>query len=191
MLIFCLSSYELLRQFALVPPVSNPAAPFGIANNYGLFAVMTTSRLEISVEGSNDGQEWREYKFRWKPGDVNERPGFVAPFQPRLDWQMWFAALGTYRDNPWFMRFLGRLLEGSPEVTALLRTNPFPDKPPRMIRAPGYDYHFTRIGEAGSAWWAAVADSGRPRGRRSGAGRIRPDIAAGDEQRKAAAPICR
>ena len=149
-----LSSLRLIgRWLAPLAALHYALAPLRSFNGYGLFAVMTTSRLEISVEGSNDGLVWREYEFRWKPGDVNERPQLVAPFQPRLDWQMWFAALGTYRDNPWFMRFLGRLLEGSPEVTGLLRTNPFPDKPPRTIRAVGYTYHFTRFGDARSAWW--------------------------------------
>jgi hypothetical protein len=113
---------------------------------------MTTERPEIVVEGSNDGKIWQAYQFRWKPGDVRERPRLVAPHQPRLDWQMWFAALGTYRENAWFIRFLGRLMEGAPEVVSLLASNPFPDAPPRYIRAVLYDYHFTRPGE-GPAWW--------------------------------------
>ena len=89
-------------------------------NSYGLFAVMTTDRREIIVEGSNDGMNWLPYEFKYKPGDVNRRPAFVAPHQPRLDWQMWFAALGDYRQNPWFVNFCERLLQGSPEVLALL-----------------------------------------------------------------------
>lgn len=149
-----LSSLGLIRRWpAPLAAINNVIGPLRSFNGYGLFAVMTTTRLEISVEGSDDGVTWREYEFEWKPGDVNRRPRLVAPFQPRLDWQMWFAALGSYRDNPWFMRFLGRLLEGSPDVLALLRRNPFPDKPPRTIRAVGYDYHFTRIGDGSSAWW--------------------------------------
>jgi hypothetical protein len=122
-------------------------------NGYGLFAVMTTSRHEISVEGSDDGEHWKEYEFRWKPGDLNERPRLVAPHQPRLDWQMWFAALSNFRDNPWFVRFLVRLLEGSPDVLGLLRTDPFPGHPPRYIRALVYDYHFTRVGDGHPGWW--------------------------------------
>ena len=149
-----LSSLGLVRRWpAPLAAIHNAVAPLRSFNGYGLFAVMTTSRLEISIEGSDDGKAWREYEFNWKPGNVNERPRLVAPFQPRLDWQMWFAALGTYRDNPWFMRFLGRLLEGAPEVTGLLRTNPFPDKPPRTVRAVGYDYHFTHLGDRSAAWW--------------------------------------
>jgi predicted DCC family thiol-disulfide oxidoreductase YuxK len=84
--------------------------PLRSVNRYGLFAVMTTRRPEIVVEGSDDGRTWKEYEFRWKPGDVRRRPGFVAPHQPRLDWQMWFAALGSLEENPWFLNFLARLL---------------------------------------------------------------------------------
>ena len=94
---------------------------FEIVNSYGLFAVMTTERLEIVVEGSDDGQQWRAYGFPYKPGDVTRAPRWAAPYQPRLDWQMWFAALSDYRSNPWFVAFAERLLEGSPEVLALLQ----------------------------------------------------------------------
>ncbi len=135
--------------------VAGQLAPFRTVNNYGLFAVMTTERREIIIEGSNDGVNWLPYEFKFKPGDVNRRPAFVAPFQPRLDWQMWFAALGDYRDNPWFVQFCQRLLQGSPDVAALLGKNPFYDKPPRYIRAEFYDYHFASFVErrATGAWW--------------------------------------
>jgi len=130
-------------------------APFRTVNSYGLFAEMTTTRNEIIVEGSDDGVNWLAYEFKYKPGDVNRRPGFVEPFQPRLDWQMWFAALGDYRQNPWVVNFCVRLLQGSPEVLALLAKNPFPDRAPRYIRARLYEYHFTGINErrASGAWW--------------------------------------
>jgi hypothetical protein len=129
--------------------------PFRTVNNYGVFAVMTTERREIIVEGSDDGTNWLAYEFKYKPGDVKKRPAFVAPHQPRLDWQMWFAALGSYQQNPWFGNFCGRLLQGSPEVLALLEENPFPKHPPRYIRAELYDYHFTSFTErdATGAWW--------------------------------------
>jgi hypothetical protein len=104
---------------------------------------MTTARPEIIVEGSNDGQTWVPYEFKYKPDDLKRRPHFVAPHQPRLDWQMWFAALGNYQGNRWFINFCVRLLQGSPEVLRLLERNPFPGKPPRYIRAVVYDYHFT------------------------------------------------
>ena len=96
--------------------VSKMSSPFQIVNSYGLFAVMTTSRPEIIVEGSNDGEAWTAYEFRYKPGELNRAPRWVAPFQPRLDWQMWFAALGNFRQNLWFVGFVRRLLDGSPEV---------------------------------------------------------------------------
>ncbi|MDR3401259.1 MAG: lipase maturation factor family protein [Chthoniobacter sp.] len=149
-----ISSVGLVRHWpAPFSTVDEMVQPSMSLNGYGLFRVMTTSRHEISVEGSDDGQQWREYDFRWKPGDLNERPGLVAPHQPRLDWQMWFAALSNVQDNPWFVRFLGRLLEGSPEVLGLLRTNPFPAHPPRYLRAVVYDYHFTRFGDGHPGWW--------------------------------------
>jgi predicted DCC family thiol-disulfide oxidoreductase YuxK len=121
--------------------------PFRTFNGYGLFAVMTTVRREIIVEGSDDGVNWLPYEFKYKPGDVDRRPAFVAPHQPRLDWQMWFAALGDYRENPWFVNFCLRLLQGSSQVEALLAKNPFPDHPPRYLRAGLYDYQFTNFAE--------------------------------------------
>ena len=113
---------------------------------YGLFAVMTTARDEIVIQGSDDGVEWRDYEFRYKPGDIMRRPRWNIPHQPRLDWQMWFAALDDPERLPWFSRFLVRLLENEPSVTALLETNPFPDKPPTYVRAQFYEYTY-----AGSA----------------------------------------
>ena len=133
------------------------AARVQSVNNYGLFRSMTTRRPEIIVEGSNDRRNWQAYEFRWKPGDLNRRPPQVAPHQPRLDWQMWFAALGRVNQtrNQWFVKFVRRLLEGSPEVLALLENNPFPHEPPRYIRAVLYDYHYTdrETKRETGAWW--------------------------------------
>lgn len=131
------------------------AAPFRSVNNYGLFAVMTTSRPEIEIEGSADGRTWKPYEFKWKPGRLEERPRFVAPHQPRLDWQMWFAALSDCRGNPWFAGLLVRLLQGSPAVLALFEEDPFPGAPPRYIRTLVYDYKFTSIREKSETgrWW--------------------------------------
>lgn len=126
-------------------PLRRILAPLSLVNPYGLFAVMTTTRPEIVVEGSDDGETWRAYEFSWKPGDPRRRPAFVAPHQPRLDWQMWFAALGSCEDNPWLIRFLSRLLEASPPVVELLPKNPFPAGPPRFIRTNLYDYHFADL----------------------------------------------
>jgi hypothetical protein len=129
--------------------------PFRLVNPFGLFSVMTTERPEIIIEGSDDGLQWQAYEFKWKPGDVKRRPRFVAPHQPRLDWQMWFAALSFHQSNPWFRMFLIRLLEGSPDVLALLKKNPFPQTPPRFVRAALFDYRFTNraIHRATGAWW--------------------------------------
>ena len=129
--------------------------PFRLINGYGLFRVMTKDRDEIVIEGSADGIDWLPYEFKWKPGDVMRAPGWCAPHQPRLDWQMWFAALGTYRENQWFVRLIVRLLEGSQDVSRLLATNPFPHEPPRYIRAIFYRYRFTTLRERREtgAWW--------------------------------------
>ena len=135
--------------------------PFRSVNSYGLFAVMTTLRPEIIVEGSNDGTTWLPYEFKFKPGDLKRKPAFVAPHQPRLDWQMWFAALGDYRENRWFLNFCVRLLQGSPDVLRLLSKNPFPDKPPRYVRAVLYDYHFNDLASRRKvgAWWRREKES--------------------------------
>jgi lipase maturation factor 1 len=129
--------------------------PFYIANGYGLFRVMTKERPEIQVEGSPDGIDWVAYEFKWKPGDVNRAPRWCAPHQPRLDWQMWFAALGGPRQEQWFGNFVVRLLENEPSVTRLLAHNPFPDKPPKYIRAVLFKYQFTSSEEhrTTGAWW--------------------------------------
>jgi hypothetical protein len=130
-------------------------APLRIVNTYGLFAVMTTSRPEIIIEGSNDRQTWLAYEFKYKPGDVKRAPAWVAPHQPRLDWQMWFAALGGPDADLLLANLMTRLRQGSPDVLALLGSNPFPDAPPRYIRARVYLYHFTDIAtlRAERAWW--------------------------------------
>ncbi len=161
-MLLIISVSEMLGTFgaeAAVPGFVEDAvqwlSPFYLANSYGLFAVMTTSRVEIVIEGSTDGQTWLPYEFKYKPGPLARRPSWVAPYQPRLDWQMWFAALGTYQQNRWFANLLVRLLEGTPEVTALLAQNPFPNAPPRYIRAIAYEYHFTEVAERRRTgdWW--------------------------------------
>jgi hypothetical protein len=150
---------EMLERFGEAPLFARKAlaqvAPFEIVNSYGLFAVMTTTRPEIIMQGSNDGVSWSDYEFIYKPGDVMRRPVWVEPHQPRLDWQMWFAALGNYGNNPWIINFEYELLIGSPDVLALLQRNPFPDAPPHYLRAVVYQYRFTTFAEhrATGAWW--------------------------------------
>ncbi len=130
-------------------------APFASVNGYGLFAVMTKDRPEIVIEGSDDGSTWREYVLPWKPGPLDRRPGFVEPHQPRLDWQLWFAALNPRGNRAWVAALLNRLREGSPAVLGLFARNPFPDAPPRYVRATLYRYHFADWAtlRATGAWW--------------------------------------
>lgn len=161
-LIFLLmNALELMAVFLRRRTMFNRLRPFylyHLINPYGLFIHMTTVRDEIIVEGSDDGREWKVYEFKWKPGNPFCAPRFAAPHQPRLDWQMWFAALGSYTHNPWFSAFLSRLLEGSEDVLRLLKDNPFPRKPPKYVRSRLYRYHFTdrKIKKETGMWWSRV-----------------------------------
>ncbi len=129
--------------------------PLQIVNRYGLFAVMTTQRDELVVEGSDDAKTWQELPFRFKPQRLDQAPRWVAPYQPRLDWQMWFAALTVPQGAPWFDNFAAQILLGSPQVAALLAPSPFGDRPPRYIRVRSYRYHFTSFAERRRSgdWW--------------------------------------
>jgi len=130
-------------------------APFRIANAYGLFAVMTPARYEIEFQGSNDGRAWVPYRFRNKPQDVFERPGIYAPYQPRFDWNLWFASLAPWQQNPWVVVTEQRLIQGSPSVLSLFRGDPFAGNPPRIVRAMVYQYWFTDLAtkRRTGAWW--------------------------------------
>ena len=121
-------------------------AQFAVFNSYGLFANMTTKRDEILIEGSDDGEKWLAYTFRYKPEALDRAPRWVAPHQPRLDWQMWFAALEDPQQLRWFQSFVGQLLKGSPAVLGLMEGNPFPEHPPKYVRALYYEYHFSPAG---------------------------------------------
>jgi hypothetical protein len=129
------------------------ARPLRVVNPYGLFAVMTVRRPELAIEGSDDGETWREYTFRYKVSDPGRAPRQVAPHQPRLDWQMWFAALGS--PPVWLLALLLRLLEGSPDVLKLFAINPFPEHPPRYVRTLLYDYRMADLEthRRTGAWW--------------------------------------
>ncbi len=142
---------SLLEVFALAPPFLES---FEIVNPYGLFAVMTTTRMELVIEGSNDDVHWVPYEFPFKPGPVTRPLPVIAPYQPRLDWQMWFAALGQPESNVWTRTLVFRLLAGQKEVLSLLEPTPFA-KPPRSIRIQAYSYSFTDEGERkrdGAIW---------------------------------------
>jgi predicted DCC family thiol-disulfide oxidoreductase YuxK len=158
LIVFC-SLMQMDVRFGGSPPALAQAVdrfvePLHIVSGYGLFAVMTTERDEIVIEGSYDGVEWREYQFRYKPGDVSRRPRWNILHQPRLDWQMWFAALEDPRRLRWFIGFLQRVLENEPAVTALMENNPFADKPPVYVRALFYDYSYSgREEKAKGLWW--------------------------------------
>jgi predicted DCC family thiol-disulfide oxidoreductase YuxK len=139
---------------ALIYPLASLLAPFRSVNTYGLFAVMTTTRPEIVLEGSDDGARWLEYEFKYKAGDVRRAPPWIAPHQPRLDWQMWFAALGSFSEERWFQEFCVRVLEADNQVLQLLERDPFQGRKPRYLRAVLYRYQFTDwSGRDGGAWW--------------------------------------
>jgi hypothetical protein len=125
--------------------------PFFVANPYGLFAVMTTERPEVEVLGSDDGSTWRPYVFRYKPGPLARAPRFAPLHLPRLDWQLWFAALDRCEASPWLAGLFRRLLEGEPAVLRLLAENPFPERPPRFVRADLWSYRFAAPGQP--EWW--------------------------------------
>ncbi len=129
--------------------------PLRSINGYGLFRYMTTQRPEIVLEVSRDGTVWHEHEFRWKPGDLDRRPRFVQPHMPRLDWQMWFAALDPAGSEHWLQALLDGLLAGLPAVTALLDASPLDDGPPRHVRLAYYRYDFTTPadGRATGDWW--------------------------------------
>lgn len=130
-------------------------APLRSFNGYGLFRVMTTERPELVAEGSPDGRHWVEYDLRYKPGPVTRAPAFVEPYHPRLDWQLWFAALDPMRGLPLLQALSRGLRAGTPAVLALVGRNPFPRVPPRFVRFALYDYRFTTWSERrqGGAWW--------------------------------------
>jgi len=129
-------------------------SPFNSVNGYGLFRVMTTARPEVVVEVSDDGTIWHEQEFKWKPGAVARRPRFVEPHMPRLDWQMWFAALDPSSAQDWLLRLTERMMAGETAVTRLLGPNPLKERP-HYVRLAYYQYHFTSSSERArtGAWW--------------------------------------
>jgi hypothetical protein len=156
--LFYATTAELIWMFARVSLPTSPVTalePFRIANQYGLFAVMTQARYEIEFQGSADGKHWTPYAFRYKPQDLNQPPGLYAPYQPRFDWNLWFASLGLWRDYPIVGNTEVRLLENDQDVIGLFKGNPFGGEPPRQIRAVLWQYWFTTIREKRltGQWW--------------------------------------
>jgi hypothetical protein len=157
---------SMLVAYLSIAPVLNLASdrqlmnysfdPFNLVNTYGAFGVVGRERPEIIFEGTTDvfitgDTQWKEYEFKAKPGDLNRRPAMIAPYQSRIDWQIWFAAMASPGDYPWTFHFVWKLLHNDPKTLSLLASNPFPDAPPRYIRARLYRYRFAPLGER--AWW--------------------------------------
>jgi lipase maturation factor 1 len=153
--VFAASLGIALPTAPLVNPVLDRVGSFRTVNAYGLFAVMTTTRPEIVIEGSQDGTTWAEYEFKYKAGDLHRRPPWVAPHQPRLDWQMWFAALGRFEEERWLQNFCVRLLHNDAEVLKLIERNPFEGRAPKYLRAVLYQYHFSDAAtrRRDGVWW--------------------------------------
>jgi hypothetical protein len=168
-LLLGLSLLSMLRELAFTVPggqgmrwwprwadqTTELVAPLRSINGYGLFRVMTIDRPELILEGSSDGVLWKAYGFQYKPDAVAERPRFVAPFHPRLDWQLWFAALAPAQSLAWLEALAERLRSGTPEVLGLFGREPFPGARPRHVRAVLYDYRFSTSEERrrNGAWW--------------------------------------
>jgi hypothetical protein len=158
-LVAYVTTVELISMvFGRLPLPMQPVTmlePFRIANQYGLFAVMTRGRYEIEFQGSRDGQEWVAYPFRFKPQALNQSPGIYAPYQPRFEWNLWFASLGSWQQNPLVPRTEERLLTNDPDVLALFAANPFAGTPPRQVRAVLWQYWFTSIEQKRTTgdWW--------------------------------------
>ncbi|MGP0096495.1 MAG: lipase maturation factor family protein [Terriglobales bacterium] len=156
--IFYATTAQLVWMFSALPLPTAPVTalePMRIANRYGLFGIMTRGRYEIEFQGSSDGKTWVAYPFRYKPQDPSKPPGIYAPYQPRFDWNLWFASLGSWQDYPFVPRTEIRLLSADKDVLALFEKNPFPDKPPREVRAVVWQYWFTTLSEkrTQALWW--------------------------------------
>jgi hypothetical protein len=156
--IFYATTVELIWMFGALPLPTAPVEalePFRIANRYGLFGIMTRGRYEIEFQGSEDGKTWVAYPFRYKPQDLRTPPAIYAPYQPRFDWNLWFASLGSWQEYSIVPRTEVQLLSNDHEVLALFEKNPFPNEPPRQVRAIIWQYWFTTLSEKRrqGLWW--------------------------------------
>ncbi|HZW92743.1 MAG TPA: lipase maturation factor family protein [Candidatus Eremiobacteraceae bacterium] len=156
--IFYATAVQLMWMFSVILLPTAPVAalePFRIANRYGLFGIMTRGRYEIEFQGSEDGKTWVAYTFRYKPQDLGKPPGIYAPYQPRFDWNLWFASLGSWQDYSIVPRTEVKLLSNDPDVLSLFEGNPFSQAPPREVRAVIWQYWFTTMSEKRTSglWW--------------------------------------
>jgi hypothetical protein len=152
-----LSLNPVINLFSPSQRMNSSFDPLYLVNTYGAFGSIGRERYEIVLEGSSDDDadsaHWIPYEFRCKPGNVAQRPCVVAPYQYRIDWQMWFAAMSDYREHPWIVHLVDKLLSGDPDIVGLLASNPFADRPPKWVRAELYRYRFTSLNDAGTDWW--------------------------------------
>ena len=156
-----------------IPPVKNMISPhqmmnasfepFHFVNTYGAFGGITRKRFEIVLEGTDDERPgpasiWKEYEFKCKPGDVTRAPCVVSPYHYKIDWQMWFAAMNDFCYHPWILNLVAKMLAGDRQTLGLFARNPFPEQPPKFIRAVHYLYRFTTWEERSKtgAWWIRV-----------------------------------
>src|SRR5262249_14274238 len=129
-----------------------------LVNTYGAFGSVGKTRMEIIFEGTDEATltehtPWKAYDFKARPGSPPGPPAIVAPYQPRIDWAIWFAAMATPQEYPWTVHFVWKLLHNDPGTLSLISNNPFPNQPPRYIRAQYYEYHFARPGDPTGDWW--------------------------------------
>ncbi len=153
-----LSIQPVLNLFSSEQAMNRSFDPFHLVNTYGAFGSVGKVRNEIILEGTtdsliSDSTVWRTYEFKYKPGTLSRRPPVIAPYQPRLDWQIWFAAMQTPAQNPWFIHLIYKLLQGDPIVSQLMDDNPFPEQAPRFIKADLFEYHFTLFKDRTKDWW--------------------------------------
>jgi hypothetical protein len=155
--VLVLSIQPAINLFSRTQAMNASFEPFHLVNTYGAFGSISRERYEIIIEGTDadtptDDAPWREYEFKGKPGNPRRRPCIVSPYHWKLDWQMWFAAMSDYRYHPWIVNFVAKMLQNDKPVLGLLANDPFPDKPPKFVRAELYLYHFTDS-HADGTWW--------------------------------------
>jgi len=152
LIVILLSINPVLNLLSREQIMNTSFEPLHIVNTYGAFGSITRIRNEVIIEGAYEPTgPWKEYEFKAKPGNISRLPPLVSPYHYKLDWQMWFAAMTPYYYHPWILNLVAQLLQGNSQVLSLMDTNPFPDHPPKYIRASLYEYHYVLPGEKN--WW--------------------------------------